>query len=344
MARLQRVLCREQQTPRGKDRLNGDGKTDGPLMSNQEKPSPPTAEEIAAVMAIFREKDHKRKEFADHYGNMRPPMVIQVGDDVYTAIEGGIYRGKRDGSTTFMRVIHDHALMFFGVPCLEAEELLLMEQRHPALQWMYAWVEHHNQIEKDDQTKDQLGFAGAWFRFAYDLFTIRDNAKLKSKMKQRLLSKQYFQGARHELRVAAISITAGFSIEFEDEQDNKIGHAEFVATDRTGTKIAVEAKSRHRYGVQGFAGGKRLEPGSTADVRGIILDAYKKKTALPLYVFVDANLPSPTSQEHLYDWWREISRHNERFGKRRLLQLLPCECAIYLQRSIALYRWKADCK
>jgi hypothetical protein len=171
---------------------------------------------------------------------------------------------------------------------------------------MYAHVEHHNKLDEDQQTKDQLGFAAAWFRFAYDLFTIRDNAKLESKMKQRLLSKQYFRGARHELRVAAISIAAGFSIEFEDEQDNKIGHAEFIGTDRAGMKIAVEAKSRHRYRVQGFTGGRRLEPGSSADLRGIILDAYKKETVLPLYAFVDANLPSPTSQEHLYDWWREI--------------------------------------
>ena len=275
-------------------------------MSNKQKPSPPTAEEIAAVMAIFREKDHKRKEFAGKYGNMRPPMVVQVGDDVYTAIEGGLYHRKHVGSATFMHVLHDHALMFFGVPYLEAEEMLLMELRHPALQWMYSWVEHHNILEEDDQTKDQLGFAAAWFRFAYDLFTIRVNTKLESKMRQRLLSKQYFQGARQELRVAAISIAAGFSIEFEDEQDNKIGHAEFVGTDKAGIKIAVEAKSRHHYGIQGFAGGKRLEPGSAADLRGIILDAYKKTTVLPLYVFVDASLPSPTSQEHLYNWWREI--------------------------------------
>jgi hypothetical protein len=70
--------------------------------------------------------------------------------------------------------------------------------------------------------------------------------------------------------------------------------------------IAVEAKSRHRHGVQGFEGGKKLEPGAKVGIRGIILDAYKKKTNLPLYAFIDANLPPATTKEQLDEWFREI--------------------------------------
>jgi len=37
----------------------------------------PTPEEIAHVMAIFRAKDENRLAFADRYGDMRPPMVVE---------------------------------------------------------------------------------------------------------------------------------------------------------------------------------------------------------------------------------------------------------------------------
>ena len=75
------------------------------------------------------------------------------------------------------------------------------------------------------------------------MYTIRDNAKLEKRMKKRLLSKMEFQGARHELKVAAVGIAAGFHVEFENEKDNSIGHAEFIGTSKSGLRIAVEAKS-----------------------------------------------------------------------------------------------------
>jgi hypothetical protein len=129
---------------------------------------------------------------------------------------------------------------------------------------------------------------------------------LAQSLKERLLSKVAFQGARHELKVAAVGVSAGFEIEFENDKNNKISHAEYIGTDKDGTKIAVEAKSRHRFGVHGFEGGKQVEPGASANLRDIILDAYKKKTALPLYAFIDANLPSASSQEQLDAWFKEI--------------------------------------
>ena len=100
------------------------------------------------------------------------------------------------------------------------------------------------------------------------------------------------QGARYELWVAAICITAGFDLDFENETNPSKVHTEFIATDRhSTTKIAVEAKSRHRRGVQGFTGGVEVKPGDKVDIRGVVLEGYKKSSALPLYVFVDVNLP-----------------------------------------------------
>lgn len=274
-------------------------------MTNARKPTP---EEIAHVMAIFRAKEEKRRAFANAHGDMRPPMVIKYDGKLMTALEGAIYLQTQEGPYNFVNILHDHALLFFGVPYLEAEERKPLDERHPALQWMYHSVEHCQKLLRDHGSteKDQLGFSAAWIRFAYDLYTIRDNAKLEQRMKLRLLSTKDFQGARHELRVAAVAIAAGFRIEFENEKDNAIGHAEFIGTDQSGLKIAVEAKSRHRHGVQGFQGGKQLEPGSKVDIRNIILDAYMKKKTIPMYAFVDANLPPAANKEQLQSWLAEI--------------------------------------
>jgi hypothetical protein len=206
-----------------------------------------TPAEIAFFQAKFRDQELKRRAFAEQCGDMRAPTVVNLGGKLLSAIEGGIYAQVREGPYNFMTVLHDHALLFFGNPYLEEEERRPIEERHPALQWMYHFVENSQRPEPTEQ----LGFAAAWYRFAYDLYTIRDNAKLESRLKERLLSKRYFQGARHELRVAALCIAAGFNIEFENEKNNKIGHAEFIGTDKSGllrrkADIATECKDLQR--------------------------------------------------------------------------------------------------
>jgi hypothetical protein len=143
----------------------------------------------------------------------------------------------------------------------------------------------------------------------YDLFTIRDNAKLHAEMRKRLLTANYFQGARHELAVAAMCVAAGFEIEYEDEKDGSTTHPEFIGTDRlTGKKIAVEAKSRHRKGVKAFTSGKDIPPGHEVGIRGLVTDAYQKETAYPLYVFVDVNLPAPADMSQYDRWQTEIGQ------------------------------------
>jgi len=157
-----------------------------------------------------------------------------------------------------------------------------------------------------DPEAEQIGAGAAWFRFAYDLFTIGDNAKLEAILKGRLLDPIRFQAARHELRVAALFVVAGFTLDFENEQDNRRQHPEFIGTDRfSPLRVAVEVKSRHRKGVQGFESGRDIAPGDHVDIRQPILEAFKKDLTLPLYVFVDANLP-PVEDEAYERWLAEI--------------------------------------
>jgi len=71
---------------------------------------------IAHVMAIFRAKDGKRRAFAETYGDMRPPMVVKHDGKLMTVFEGSIYRQSQEGPCNFVNILHDHALMFYGVP------------------------------------------------------------------------------------------------------------------------------------------------------------------------------------------------------------------------------------
>jgi hypothetical protein len=208
-----------------------------------------------------------------------------------------------------MNAIHNHALNIFGDPYLDEQEAKPFNERHPAIQWIHAFVEHREkQIEEGilETEVEQTGAGAAWFRFAYDLYTISDNARLEAELRDRSLVEGNFQAARHELRVAAVAVAAGFNIQFEDESDNTSSHPEFIATDlQTGSKIAVEAKSRHRRGVLGFQSGLENPPGFKVNVRDIVIESYKKKTALPLYVFVDVNLP-PVADDRFTEWLAEI--------------------------------------
>jgi hypothetical protein len=260
----------------------------------------------------FQEMERARQEYVLKHGHARPPVSAMLGDKRMIAVGGAIYKQVQEGPYGFMNFVHDCGLELFGVPYLEEQERKPLGERHPALQWMYTYVEHHQRMERDKHASAegyQIGAGGAWFRFGYDLFTIRDNAKLHARLRRRLLNALDFQSARHELAVAAICIAAGFEIDFEDESDNSRKHTEFVATDKlTGLRIAVEAKSRHRRGVKGFSTGRAIAPGTEVSVRSLVLDGYQKHSVLPSYLFVDANLPPSPDEATFRRWMIEIDQ------------------------------------
>lgn len=239
-------------------------------------------------------------------------MAVKAFEDkMMVAIGGSLYLQTREGPYNFLHAIHDHALQFFGESMLDAEERKPLEHRHPALQWMQTYVDHHNATLADGMKGQQappIGAGAAWYRFAYDLYTIQDNATLTAALRKRLINSADFQAARHELWVAALCVAAGFDLQFENEADNSKKHPEFIGVDRfSTTRIAVEAKSRHRKGVKGFAGGKDVAPGESIDIRRLITDAYLKQTDLPLYIFIDVNLP-PADGDTWDRWMYELDR------------------------------------
>src|SRR5690606_36022175 len=73
----------------------------------------------------------------------------------------------------------------------------------------------------------------------------------------------------------------------------------------SSARVLVEAKSRHRRNVLGFNQGPNEKPGDRVGVKNIVLSAYKKKASLPMYAFVDVNLP-PATETQFKSWLEEI--------------------------------------
>jgi hypothetical protein len=191
---------------------------------------------------------------------------------------------------------------------LDAQNRLTERDRHPLAGWaagLRTFLAAFEERGPAGEYRDILTpKARSMFVLAYDMYSLDGNEKLQESMLSRLLQKASFQGARHELGVAATMMRAGFEIDFEDETDSSRKHPEFLATHRISKMgIEVEAKSIHRTGVLGFDSGRpppTIETGSAhkiaAQVCGQVEAAVKKADLFPFYVFVDLNLPMKVAE------------------------------------------------
>jgi len=154
----------------------------------------------------------------------------------------------------------------------------------------------HRRTAKPDATGKRVvapdGNSAAYLSFALSLFAIADNGRLDDRLIQRLKHRDQFQGAWHEVFVEATCLRAGFTIEREDESALDSRHAEFTATHKgTGEKFSIEAKSKHRPGVLGFAGVAQPDEKLSLAFGRLIKNAVRKNPIHPLVIFLDTNLP-----------------------------------------------------
>ena len=82
---------------------------------------------------------------------------------------------------------------------------------------------------------------------ADDIYQLEHALKTPRKIIDRLRDSRQFQGVRNEIAVASIFARCGFDIDFIDDDTKR--NPEFIAQ-KGGERIAVEAKSRHRLGVE----------------------------------------------------------------------------------------------
>jgi hypothetical protein len=232
---------------------------------------------------------------------VRPEIAIDFDNHKFVAVGGKLFHSPKERCRFFADFLIDYVPQVFGRPWFEQEVAEPPDQRHPVMRWR---TEGMNFMGRQPQLADgrrgaiPTGPLAAYVTFAYDLYTVDNNARLDALLVKRLKHVEQFQGARHELFAEATCLRASYDIEHEDETDGTRRHAEFSATHKaTGQRISVEAKSRHRPGVLGQPGAP--EPTEEMSLRfgRLLTDAVAKDPSHPLVVFLDTNLPYERAAE-----------------------------------------------
>jgi hypothetical protein len=267
-------------------------------------------DQIPQTIPAVRELNKKiqlQKAQELRYGKVRPVIhgdfhghkMVAVGDELHWSTKW----------KTFPDFLFDYVKRVLGSDWGNSEIKKPYEQRHPIMQW---YDDHCHFQAKQKKGRDGLykaalsGPSAAYTFLAYDLYILRHHSSLQKEVIKRLKHKDQFQGSRYELFVAASIIRAGFTIAFEDERDMTRKHPEFFALHPIGSRIAVEAKSRHRPGVLGFRGKQEPVSNLKAGVKGLLDNALSKVKDEPLLVFIDLNLPPFPGEIYEKPWFDEV--------------------------------------
>jgi len=152
------------------------------------------------------------------------------------------------------------------------------------------------------------GAVRAYLELAYNLYLLEHNVELRKRLVERLKHPDQFLGALTEIRVAGMFIRAGFSMEFENEDDSTRSHCEYVATHRTsGKKFAIEVKTRTwaTYPSDDDHGCRAVQIGT----RRLLRAALKKAADHERIVFVELAMPDGATPGETVEepWWLQCA-------------------------------------
>ncbi len=279
--------------------------------------STPIPDYVLQAIATEREKENARLAA---YGDVRPIIHADFQNQKLVAVGGSLWGSERwktfpDFLFSYVKGVLNQT---FGHQWAVAELKKPLERRHPILQWYDALCELQAKTPKGHDGISSAvpdGPTAAYLLLAYDLYVLADNQRLQEAVIRRLKDVNHFQGARYELAVAATMIRAGFDLTFEEEDDNRRKHPEFIATHkRSGEVVAVEAKSRRRSGVMGWIGPKPNREDFRLSLEGLLRDAVKKFPRFPYVIFIDANMPPEIATEEQEMWIQEARQMLSRVG------------------------------
>lgn len=189
---------------------------------------------------------------------------------------------------TFHDFLLDYIKQKFGPEWGAQEMAKPVDRCHPFVRWLRKLAEQADKRQHPIGEVSHGAMTGAYasvINLAYDLYALEHNLELQTKLLNRLRNADNFFGARYEVFVAATLVRAGFALAFEDEDDRRSSHCEFVATSpKTGKKFSVEAKRR-----------EGRKPGLGKQLVG----ALKKHADHDRIVFIDANMPDDGSQPRI---------------------------------------------
>lgn len=260
---------------------------------------------------------HQREQ---QQGLGRPIISAQLGGRRIVAIKNRLLHSE--GWKTFHDFLNEYIKIAMGRDWGNAELAKPLQDRHPILQWYDRVCQAQAAHVTPGQVSDvpANGAVMAYLLLAYDLYALDHNAELQEKLVNRLRHPDQFLAARYEVFVAAALVRAGFTLEFEDEDDRQSSHCEFTATHgTTGRKYSVEAKCRVENGK--FRLGKQL------------CRALRKSAQHDRIVFIELNIPDTIgSQEIPAEAMRAMAAVNAFEGRKIDGQLLP-EAYVILTNS-----------
>jgi hypothetical protein len=238
---------------------------------------------------LHSEAERIQRERQQGLGN---PIISTYFNGVrLVAVKNRLMQGKH--WRTFHDFLSDYIKLAIGPAWGNAEIAKPANERHPILNWYQSMcASQATRPKKPGEVvgMQMTGAIAAYMGLAYDLYAIDHNAVLQDRLLARLRNRDTFWGARYELFVAAIFVRAGFTIEFEDEDDGNTTHCEFTATHRqTGKSFSVEAKRKEQ---------PRLRVGH------LFNSALQKRANHQRIIFIDTNEQDDARDEtrpHFFD-------------------------------------------
>lgn len=268
--------------------------------------------DLSEVKRKLAEAQVAKINFEAKHGKGRSVIAADYNDWRFVAVGNELHYSPKEKTKYFSDFLGNYLRSVLGREWGNSELSKPLEDRHQILKWYDSLCKHQRTLTKlEDGTYQGEGNGASlsWLRLAYDLYLIKHNAALQTKILDRLRNRDQFQGARFELCVTASMIVAGFSINYEDENDRTRKHAEFIATHPSGLQIAVEAKSRHRVGVLDFcpSQGATYKEHIKVSVQRLINKALAKEPSIPYFIFIDPNLPPSINEPAENPWFKEMS-------------------------------------
>lgn len=241
----------------------------------------------------------------------RPPLETLWQRKRVRAVGNTLY--LRPPSETFHDFLPNLLRIQLGKDWYNSELAKPPHERHQILRWFFRFQEWQEREMKPENkvpggwSAPPSGDVQALMALAFDVYVLLHTQQLSSETFRRLKKWDAFQGARYEIAVAAIFARLGCRLDYLPAATAG-RHVEFIAAHPSGTRIAVEAKSRHRPGVLHQPGTANLDV-LRADVHDLLKRALDQTPDdIPSVIFIDLNLPpSPGRPAPEKPWFQDLT-------------------------------------
>ena len=238
--------------------------------------------------AIAQQRSQAKEVQRQRIQGFGKPIISGVADGIRSVVVGNqLMQMEATQCRTFHDFLHRYIRLVLGKEFCTAEDAKPPEQKHPIMLWESIFLRQVHTAVRDESglaTGQMTGAAALFLRLAYDLYALAHNVELQAHMLDRIRQSKGFNGARHEVFVAACFTRSGFDIEFEDESSRRSRHHEFNATFRaTGRKFSVEAKRRESNNRNRFG--------------HLVNDALAKPAKHERIIFLEMNWDDPATGE-----------------------------------------------